>query len=253
MTICTVRNILSVNIGNASCHVNMQRSSTAIKNVVQNVNRRRIYASVNWVSIGSDNGLSPMLGYCQLDPWEKISMKFKSKYQTFHSWKCIWKYRLRNGGHFVHLSLSCGNIVFLCTLNTAWQLKCWYFSANVSWLNLRKGHILSEVSISIYLFVWLLTEPHIVPWWCHQMETFSALLAICEGNSPVTGEFHAQRPLTRSFDVFFDLHLNEWLSKQSRGWWFETPSRPLWRHSYALSFRSALSFFALVLFIIIWL
>ena len=37
------------------------------------------------------------------------------------------------------------------------------------------------------------------------METFSALLAICEGNSPVTGEFPAQRPVTRSFDVFFHL------------------------------------------------
>ena len=41
------------------------------------------------------------------------------------------------------------------------------------------------------------------------METFSALLAICAGNSSVTGEFPAQRPVTRSFDVFFDLHLNE--------------------------------------------
>ena len=44
------------------------------------------------------------------------------------------------------------------------------------------------------------------------------------------GEFPAQRPVTRSFDVFFDLSLNERLSKQSRGWWFETQSRPLWRH-----------------------
>ena len=34
------------------------------------------------------------------------------------------------------------------------------------------------------------------------METFSALLAICAGNSPVTGEFPAQRPVTRSFEVF---------------------------------------------------
>ena len=41
------------------------------------------------------------------------------------------------------------------------------------------------------------------------METFSALLAFCAGNSPVTGEFHAQRPVTRSFDVFFDLRLNK--------------------------------------------
>ena len=41
------------------------------------------------------------------------------------------------------------------------------------------------------------------------METFSALLAICAGNSPVTGEFHAQRPVTRSFYVFFDLRPNK--------------------------------------------
>ena len=67
-------------------------------------------------------------------------------------------------------------------------------------------------------------------WWRHQMETFSASLAICAGNSPVPGEFPTQRPVTRSFDVFFDLRLNKRLSKQSWGWWFETLSRPLWRH-----------------------
>ena len=68
------------------------------------------------------------------------------------------------------------------------------------------------------------------PWWRHQMETFSALQAICAGNSPVTGEFPAQRPVTRSFDVFFDRRLNKRLRKQSWGWWFERLSRPLWRH-----------------------
>ena len=52
-------------------------------------------------------------------------------------------------------------------------------------------------------------------WWRHQMETFSALLAICAGNSPVPGEFPAQRPVTQSFDVFFDLRPNKRLSKQS--------------------------------------
>ena len=67
-------------------------------------------------------------------------------------------------------------------------------------------------------------------WWRHQMETFSVLLAICAGNSPVPSEFHAHRPVTRSFDVFFDLRLNKRLSKQSWSWWFETLSRPLWRH-----------------------
>ena len=62
------------------------------------------------------------------------------------------------------------------------------------------------------------------------METFSALLAICAGNSPVSGEFPAQRPVARSFDVFFDLRVNKRLSKQSSGWWFETLSRPFCRH-----------------------
>ena len=61
------------------------------------------------------------------------------------------------------------------------------------------------------------------------METFSELLAICAGNSPVPGEFPAQRSVTRSFDIFFDLRLNKRLRKQ----WLmiETSSCPLWRHS----------------------
>ena len=45
------------------------------------------------------------------------------------------------------------------------------------------------------------------------MDAFSALLAFCAENSPVTGKFHAQRLVTRSFDVFFDLSLNKRLSK----------------------------------------
>ena len=50
------------------------------------------------------------------------------------------------------------------------------------------------------------------------METFSALFAICVGNSPVTGEFPAQRPVTRSFDVSFDLRLNEgWVNNREAG------------------------------------
>ena len=52
------------------------------------------------------------------------------------------------------------------------------------------------------------------PWWRHQMETFSALLALCAGNSPVPGEFPTLRPVTPRFDVFF---------------W-----RPLWRHCNAI-------------------
>ena len=52
-------------------------------------------------------------------------------------------------------------------------------------------------------------------WWRHQMETFSALLAFCAGNSPVTSGFPAKRPVTRSFHVFFDLRLNKgWVNNR---------------------------------------
>ena len=61
------------------------------------------------------------------------------------------------------------------------------------------------------------------------METFSALLALCEGNPSVTVGFPSQRQETRRFDIFFDR-----LSKQSRRRWFETPSRPLWRYCPAM-------------------
>ena len=75
------------------------------------------------------------------------------------------------------------------------------------------------------------------PWWCNdmewwrqQMETFSALLAFCAGNSPVTVVFPLQRPVTRSFDIFFNLCPNKRLSKQSWRRSYEKPSSSLWRH-----------------------
>ena len=51
------------------------------------------------------------------------------------------------------------------------------------------------------------------------METFSALLAICAGNSPVTGEFPAQRPVTQRFDVFFFIYawVKGWVNNQEAG------------------------------------
>ena len=65
-------------------------------------------------------------------------------------------------------------------------------------------------------------------WWRHQMETVSALLAFVRGihRSPVNSPHKGQS--TRSFDVFFYLLLNKWMSKQSWRRWLETPSRSLW-------------------------
>ena len=91
----------------------------------------------------------------------------------------------------------------------------------------------------------------IVPWMIHAVQDLSSfcicfMMTSSNGNifrvpGHLCGEFTdprwipAQRPVTRSFDVFFDLHLNKRLSKQWWGWWFETPSCPLWRHRNILS------------------
>ena len=67
-------------------------------------------------------------------------------------------------------------------------------------------------------------------WWRHEIETFSALLAFCAGTSPVTGKFPAQKQWRGALMFSLICTLHKRLSKQSRGWWFETPSRSLWRH-----------------------
>ena len=104
------------------------------------------------------------------------------------------------------------------------QMVCWY-------------HLIYFHAVSLSVsddVTWSMNT--LISWWRYQMETFSALLAFCAGNSPVTGEFPAQRPVMRRVDVFFDLNkrLNKRLSEQSWGWWFETPSRSLWRHRNVL-------------------
>ena len=116
-----------------------------------------------------------------------------------------------------------------------WHIRQ-YLEANSYFIIHYNLYIQGLVVLYFGVVVFSLCKIHIVhlliliPWWRHQMETFSALLAICAGNSPVPGEFPAQRPVTRSCDVFFDLRPNKRLSKQSWGWWFETPSFPLCRH-----------------------
>ena len=124
-----------------------------------------------------------------------------------------------------------------------YQSQCWprsvspYGITRPQWV---KWHVVNSLSNALS---WLRKFVHnfvpivlltISPWWRHQMETFSALLAICARNSPVPGEFPAQRPVTRSFNVFFDLCLNKRMSKQSWGWWFEMLPCPLWRHCNAV-------------------
>ena len=82
-------------------------------------------------------------------------------------------------------------------------------------------------------------------WWRHEMETFSALLALCEGNPPVTGGFPSQRPITQRFDFsLICARTNGWANNRDDWMWLETPSRSLCRHcneiitcTYNCSFR----------------
>ena len=121
--------------------------------------------------------------------------------------------------HFVPIWTTCG---------AANDKKCQ--NGNICVLMFGKILIVCYYCSGIGCNCHLSSNDSLLSWWRNQMETFSALLALCEGNSPVTGEFPSQRPVTRSLDVFFDLRLNKGLSKQSWGWWFETSSRSLWRH-----------------------
>ena len=122
---------------------------------------------------------------------------------------CLW--RRLSAEHNCHSTITCGFYVL--------RLWTWFASESLvsdcgEFPRHRDRWLLSYVSI-----------------WRHQMETFSALLALCAGNSPpVTGEFPTQRPVTRGFDVFFDLRLNKQLNKQPWGWWFEMLSRSLLHH-----------------------
>ena len=77
-----------------------------------------------------------------------------------------------------------------------------YFSLNISttWKDTRGD-------VHYFMYATISRENLSYTWWRHQMEAFSALLAFCEGNPPVTGELSTQRPATRSFDVLFDLRL----------------------------------------------
>ena len=75
-----------------------------------------------------------------------------------------------------------------------------------------------------------LVPPQMFSLWRHKMETFSPLLAICAGNSPVTGEIPIQKPMARSFDVsLICAWINGWVKNREAGN-FQTTSRPLWRH-----------------------
>ena len=106
--------------------------------------------------------------------------------------------------------------------------------------------ITQQCMLSVCPSVYLPTIMYQISWWRHKIEAFSALLALCAGNSPVTGDFPSQRPVTRSLVGFFYLRMKKRLSKQPWRWWFETTRHSLWRRCNVIrnAFRYWPNYFA---------
>ena len=133
--------------------------------------------------------------------------------------------------------------IFEFRLKLSWNLflrvqltttQHWFsqLSEAITWTNADTIHWRRNAALgeNVYIF----ERPKIAARYQHVMTSsngniFRVTGHLC-GNSPIPGEFPAQRPATRSFDIFFDLRLNKRSSKQSWGWWFDTLSHPLWRH-----------------------
>ena len=103
----------------------------------------------------------------------------------------VWMKLEENGQHFAD-----------------YYFKCTFLNENycvlikISLKVVSKGAIDNKSSwVQRMPWCWTGDGSFITSWWRHQMETFSALVAFCAGNSPFTGEFPTQRPLTQSFDV----------------------------------------------------
>ena len=135
---------------------------------------------------------------------------------------CAWWYVFQSHG-CPKLTDSIKGFPWMCSLKNMHPTKRY---PNRCWLNVNSTQSLqNQLNTDFFSMNAMMTSSN------RNIFRVTSLLALCEGKSPATGKFPSRRPVTRSFDVFFDLCLNKRLSKQPRGWWFETPLRPLWRHS----------------------
>ena len=122
------------------------------------------------------------------------------------------------GIHVYIIMYTCKMIMYTCILNYIYMQGIMYTCTLYTYLCMHAR--------------WLCVQVHLIMYTCK----ISMYAFIPNGNifrvtgHLVPGEFPTQTPVTRSFDVFFDLRLNKWLSEQSWGWWFETLSCPSWRH-----------------------
>ena len=135
---------------------------------------------------------------------------------------CVYsdiKMNIRVGNKWC-ISLWTENYLILCFAALTWPSSWEPMICIPEDLELQNTMLWSACTGYVEDTQWCRTLPphNMYIWWRHQMEMFSALLALCAGNSPVIGEFPPQRPVSWSFDAFFDLRLNKHSSKQLWGW-----------------------------------
>ena len=127
-----------------------------------------------------------------------------------------------------------------------YHMVCWICQFGESWYAWDKTcaalYIYTYIWYDIYIYIYMYIHIRKLIDIKHRQPLQQVLMMpLSNGNifrvtGHLCGEFTgprwipAQRPVMRSFDVFFDQRLNKRLSKQSWGWWFETLSCPLWRH-----------------------
>ena len=178
----------------------------------------------NLTIIGSDNGLSPErrqaiiwsnAGLLLIRPWATNFSEILIGIHTFSFKK-------------THLKMS----------SAKW--RPFYFGLNV----LSAVHFLHGLAVNLFMYQTL----EIMDWfqvdinprhddvikWNH----FPRYWPFVRGNHRSRWIPRTQRPVTRSFDVFFDLRLNKRLNKQQWDWWFETPPWSLWRQCNEFSIRA---------------
>ena len=149
----------------------------------------------------------------------------------------------------VHSRLICVCIGFVCEFNgvnhmhvyacVRMYMSAWIFT---SCLRTSKKHDRIHVLLVWIQGIWNMgIRPHCSDLWNSVSICTPVYIMMTSSNGNIfrvtgplcrefTGEFPPQWPVTRSFDIFFDLCLIKRLSKPSWGWWFETPPRALWRH-----------------------
>ena len=128
----------------------------------------------------------------------------------------IWQTALWGTDHIANMctwkkqTWTCGSVRIYCKVTQYCTLPWWSLLEPLSWCTIFKSSNYKSLEDQVPRDLLYVHDDVI--------KTFSALLALCAGNSPGTDEFPAQRPVTRSFDVsLICAWMNDWVNKREAG------------------------------------